>query len=154
MRTAAGPDSVPRTKLLVRPWNEPENPLRVVRQMGRTRAAEVSSDEGFLFAAELLVSELVTNALTHGADDDQPVFVEFPSSPWSWKVRVLDPSPQPPREVVAYDDDVSGRGLVLVHHFASQYNGHLDVEITGDGKAVTCTLPIPAPNRVAEEARA
>ncbi|MFF3272743.1 ATP-binding protein [Streptomyces chrestomyceticus] len=106
-------------------------------------------------AAELVTSELVTNALKHAAPtDDEPVYIEFPSCPWAFQVRVLDPSPTPPREVVAYDDDMSGRGLVLVHHFASQYGGHLNVEITEDGKTVTCTLPVQPTSRAAEEASA
>ncbi|OKI03132.1 hypothetical protein A6A06_39595 [Streptomyces sp. CB02923] len=147
----------PCTSLLVRPSSgEGEGlDLSEIRAWGRVCAEAVCPYAGaYGDAAELVTSELVTNALKHGARDGQRVVVEFPSSPWSWKIRVLDSSPKPPREVVAHDDDVSGRGLFLVHHFASQYDGRLDVEITGDGKAVTCTLPIPAPSRAAEEASA
>ncbi len=155
---AAGWDlPTPRTRLLVQPLSGEGDGLSLgeIRAWSRVCAEEVCPHEDeYGDAAELVASELVTNALTHGAGGGQPVSVEFPSSPWSWKIRVLDPCPEPPREVVAYDDDISGRGLFLVHHFASQYDGRLDVEITGDGKAVTCTLPTPAPNRVAEEASA
>ncbi|WP_050514490.1 ATP-binding protein [Streptomyces rimosus] len=147
----------PCTRLLVRPLSGDGKGLSLdeLRVCGRASAEDVCPYvHEYGDAAELVTSELVTNALTHGARGDEPVYVEFPSSPWSWKIRVLDPSPEPPREVVAYDDDTSGRGLFLVHFFAGQYDGHLDVEITGAGKAVTCTLPIPAPNRVADEVSA
>ncbi|WP_260475348.1 ATP-binding protein [Streptomyces sp. WAC 06725] len=130
----------PTTSLCVRPWKEALNPLRAARQMGRTRAAEISKDEGFLGAAELIVSELVTNAVRHSGGD---VWVEFPQAPWSFVVKVLDQSSRAPHECDATADDLSGRGLLLVRMTAAEYGGEYVVEGNERGKAVVCWLPVP-----------
>lgn len=134
----------PGASLVVRPWNKLGNPLRAARQMGRTRAAEVSSDEHFLDAAELLVSELVTNAVRHS---DGAVSVEFPQALRLFVVRVLDESQQEPREYNATVDDVSGRGLALVRATTAAYGGEYAVEGKEVGKSMVCRLPAPVSRR-------
>ncbi|MFK8844930.1 ATP-binding protein [Streptomyces sp. Ac-502] len=134
----------PTASLCVRPWNEALHPLRVARQMGRTRAAEICKDEYFLGAAELVVSELVTNAVRHSGGD---VWVEFPQAPWSFMVKVLDESSRAPHERDATADDLSGRGLLLVRMTAAEYGGEYVVEGNDRGKAVVCWLPVPTAMR-------
>ncbi len=157
MRTAAGPDFIPRTRLLVRPrLGEGEGLLLGdIRACGRACAEYVCPDmREYWDAAALVTSELVGNALRHGAKEDEPVYVEFPVCPWAFQVRVLDSSPELPQERTAHDTDEEGRGLFLVHNCTAEYGGRLDVEITGDGKTVTCTLPVPAPRSAAGEVSA
>ncbi|MFD7663521.1 ATP-binding protein [Streptomyces sp. NPDC059788] len=148
MRTAAHPDPIHGSciRLLVQPPSEEGDGISLsqLRAMSRACAEEVcpyAPDYGD--AAALVTSELATNALRYGAEDDEPVYVAFPTCPRAFQVRVLDPSPKLPEECVAHDDDEAGRGLFLVHHFTAQYGGRLDVEVTEAGKAVVCTLPSP-----------
>ncbi|WP_206505966.1 ATP-binding protein [Streptomyces chrestomyceticus] len=157
MRTTAGPDFIPRTRLLVRPLlGEGEGLLLGdIRACGRACAEKVCPDvREYWDAAALVTSELVGNALRHGTKEGEPVYVEFPVCPWAFQVRVLDPSPELPQERTAHDADEEGRGLFLVHNYTAEYGGCLDVEPTEDGKTVTCTLPIPASSRATEAAGA
>ncbi|MEU4206020.1 ATP-binding protein [Streptomyces sp. NPDC026294] len=130
--------------LRVRPWAERGNPLHAARQMGRTRAAELSPNEDFLSAAELVVSELVSNAVRYSAG---AVWVHFPPDPCSFMVRVLDESPQVPHECNATTDEVRGRGLFLVRVTAAEYGGEYAVDGDERGKSVGCRLPAPFSRR-------
>jgi anti-sigma regulatory factor (Ser/Thr protein kinase) len=82
---------------------------------------------------EILVSELVTNAVAAARSLDQV----FPVRLWllSDKARVLvvvqDASPQPPTRVDAGDDAESGRGLLLVEAISAQWGWYPTPETGG-----------------------
>jgi anti-sigma regulatory factor (Ser/Thr protein kinase) len=84
---------------------------------------------------DLVVSELVTNALLHtGAGDcgDNKIRLELDLSGRRLTCRVVDCSPLPPLPEEAADTAESGRGLVLVEALAAEW----DWEDLPDGKAV------------------
>lgn len=85
--------------------------------------------------AELLVSELVTNAIRHGGTDR--VEVEVSVRDGHAVLGVFDSSPEwpEPRRVDSWD--VGGRGLLLVEHLAHRWG----VDPTGTGKNVWVELP-------------
>jgi two-component sensor histidine kinase len=80
-------------------------------------------------AAELLVTELVTNAVLH-ARTAVEVIVE-PRGPMV-RVGVADDSPRPPRRRRHSVDSGTGRGLVLVERMSESWG----VEPRGEGKVV------------------
>ncbi len=68
---------------------------------------------------QLLVSELVTNAVVHGAG---PISLEFQHFDGSLRVSVMDPHASPPFELRdARRDDDSGRGLAIVAAVATTW---------------------------------
>jgi anti-sigma regulatory factor (Ser/Thr protein kinase) len=93
---------------------------------------------------EILVSELVTNAVAASRSPDQV----FPVRLWllSDKERVLvvvqDASPQAPARVDAGDDAESGRGLLLVEAISGQWGWYPAQETGGKATwAVTAGTP-------------
>ncbi|WP_063790298.1 ATP-binding protein [Streptomyces sp. NRRL B-24085] len=87
--------------------------------------------------AELVVSELVTNAIQHAPG---PCGLALHLSPDALTVSVWDTSPDAPE--VKHDDHhgVGGRGLRLVHTVSDQ----VVVEFLAVGKQITAHLPLPA----------
>jgi anti-sigma regulatory factor (Ser/Thr protein kinase) len=85
---------------------------------------------------DLVVSELVTNALLHSGEDtavtEDPIRFELELSEGRLTACVIDSSPLPPRPEEAADTAESGRGLVLVEALAADW----DWEDRPDGKAV------------------
>ncbi|MGI5490187.1 ATP-binding protein [Microtetraspora malaysiensis] len=79
--------------------------------------------------AELLVSELVTNALHHGSGG--PVLT-LTSADGTLRCEVEDESPAPVRTCPAAGDDEGGRGLLLVDTLSSSWG----TGRTGRGKVV------------------
>src|SRR5436190_3967134 len=79
--------------------------------------------------AELLVSELVTNAILHARS---PATVTIGRDGPQLRVAVCDSSPSPPRLRDYGPDAVTGRGLLLVDRIARRWG----VEMNGDGKCV------------------
>src|SRR4051794_30940488 len=80
--------------------------------------------------AELLVSELVTNALNatagtrtaHGGDGAvTPIYVCLTRKDTTLLIEVWDPSPGTPFPRDAADDDEHGRGLLLVQALAKDW---------------------------------
>jgi anti-sigma regulatory factor (Ser/Thr protein kinase) len=92
--------------------------------------------ERILEDVDLVVSELVTNALLHSGEDtalaEDPVRFELALRGGRLIARVVDSSPLPPRPEEAQDTAESGRGLMLVEALASDW----DWEDLPDGKAV------------------
>lgn len=68
--------------------------------------------------AQLLTSELVTNALQHGAG---AITIEVSRSPNLLRVSVDDESDGHPRRTTAAVDEIRGRGLMLVEALASRW---------------------------------
>jgi anti-sigma regulatory factor (Ser/Thr protein kinase) len=89
-------------------------------------------------AAELLVTELVTNAVLHART---PVSVSVEArGPMVW-VGVADDSPRPPRRRQHSVDSGTGRGLVLVERMSDSWG----VEQREGGKVVwfeLCREPV------------
>ena len=85
---------------------------------------------------DLVVSELVTNALLHGGDGPAgaaaPIRLELDLSEGRLTCRVVDASPLPPTPEEATETAESGRGLILVEALAAEW-GWQDLP---DGKAV------------------
>jgi len=86
--------------------------------------------------AQLLVSELVTNAVRYGAP---PIELQVRcAGDDRLQVRVRDSEPRAPRAAEAGPDAESGRGLLLVDLVSDAW-GHEDDD---DGKAVWFTLRV------------
>ncbi|MFE7779242.1 ATP-binding protein [Streptomyces sp. NPDC057445] len=85
-------------------------------------------------AAELLLTELATNALRHGRGHDIGVRVYFVSD--SCVIEVADGTPVRPERRRAGPDDESGRGLLLVESLADSWG------VSSDGTTTWCALPL------------
>jgi DNA-binding NarL/FixJ family response regulator len=83
---------------------------------------------------ELLVSELVTNALVHA---ESVADVAILLRPDAIRVEVGDDSPTPPQRRHAKDNEPSGRGIALVDALSSRWG----VDGYADGKVVWFEVP-------------
>lgn len=118
----AVPSAVPCARLHAR---------QALREWGLTHLTE---------DAELLVSELVTNAVAAAADADQipPVRIWLLADGTRVLILVWDVSPRPPVPVNAGQDCESGRGLLLVEAISQQWDWYRPVDT--DGKVVWAAL--------------
>lgn len=89
--------------------------------------------------AVLLASELVTNAVLHGAGE---ISVRVSSTPRAVRVAVADHGADLPAPTRARTGAASGRGLDLVEMLSSAWGV---VSYPGDGKAVWFELPVAVP---------
>ncbi|MER5992980.1 MULTISPECIES: ATP-binding protein [Streptomyces] len=87
--------------------------------------------------AELLTSELVTNALVH---TDREAVLTATVGPGGLRVEVRDFAAREPRPRVPAADGTNGRGLVLVESLADEWG----VRAHGVGKAVWFALDADA----------
>ncbi|MFE3452480.1 ATP-binding protein [Nonomuraea sp. NPDC059194] len=91
----------------------------------------------FTERAELLVSELATNAIKHAKADGAPIRVTLTYENHTLLLEVHDRDasslPVPQQPVI---DEEGGRGLFLVEAYADRW----DVKTTAYGKAVRCEL--------------
>ena len=85
--------------------------------------------------AVLLASELVTNALLHGAP---PLHIEVLATPEGVRVAVTDGHPDLPTLRVAGQEDEHGRGLLLVEALAARWG----VDANPPGKSVWFELEL------------
>ena len=92
-------------------------------------AAGEGVDEDALDRVELLVSEVVTNAVRYGAP---PITLAVEHEDHDLVVRVSDGNPAPPVQREAQDWDESGRGIQLVEMLSDGWG----VEPSPDGKSV------------------
>ncbi len=94
----------------------------------------------------LIVSELVTNAVTHAALLSPQVSTEVVIGDGRVRVAVEDGHPYRPKAVQSDHGQTGGRGLMLVKSIALEAGGACDVERTGDGgKVIWASLPLPLP---------
>ncbi len=139
-RAQAGEGRGPRGR---RPGTVPQQPARMHRRVGHTERSAVGevrrelreflrhrSGPERIEAAELLVSELVTNALIHTRHG---AVVTATATPAALRVEVQDfeadlPAPYVPNA----DDGTHGRGLILVRSLADAWG----VEARALGKVV------------------
>ncbi|MFG2191835.1 ATP-binding protein [Streptomyces sp. NPDC048639] len=111
------------------PWHLPSDPAacRSARRAVRAVLADWEL-EHLTHTAELLVSELVGNALLH-TDGPLRLTVERRKT---LRCRVEDRSREMPHRRAAAPEDENGRGLELVHRMSTNWG----VEQTRDGKSV------------------
>jgi anti-sigma regulatory factor (Ser/Thr protein kinase) len=88
-------------------------------------------------SAALVVSELVTNAVTHA---DCPCKLRVAISANALRLEVTDTGGGTPDPFSAADDDEHGRGLVLVTAIATAWG----VESAPDGKTVWAEIGLVA----------
>jgi len=88
---------------------------------------------GFSEAAELVVSELMTNAVAASPADEQvlPVRLWLQAGPARLLITVWDASEYPPLRPSVSDDAESGRGLVLVEAVSARWDWHLTPQAGG-----------------------
>lgn len=115
----AAHESVPRARAFVRTL------------VGAHGVADVVRDD-----AEILVSELVTNAVRHAAIPDTPLRLVVLRAGDRLRIEVHDPSPAAPspRRIDLLEE--TGRGWFLVAAIADRHG----TDLTFSGKAVWCEL--------------
>ena len=91
-------------------------------------------DEETVAAAELMISELVTNAVVHGSG---PIEAELRRETGTVWAAVTDGSPKIPVPTVSQHVDRRGRGLLIVRALAGDW-GVVEYEA---GKSVWFTVP-------------
>jgi anti-sigma regulatory factor (Ser/Thr protein kinase) len=91
--------------------------------------------------AELVADELITNALMHTEGSAIVTLRVLGGGDRRLRVEVEDSSSALPRRREAGEDEVSGRGLLLVDEIADVWG----VEARGGGKAVWCEFRMPEP---------
>lgn len=89
---------------------------------------------GLVESAELLISELVTNALRYGADDAIAFSLVLAAD--AFVIEVDDGSPCLPQVRAAGPDEESGRGMLLVSAVADEWG------VSPDGTCTWCVLKI------------
>ncbi|WP_405015561.1 ATP-binding protein [Kitasatospora sp. NBC_01539] len=93
----------------------------------------------------LIVSELVSNAVTHAAVVSPQLTTELAIGDGRVRIAVEDLHPYRPKALESDLGKLGGRGLLLVKSVTLQAGGVCDVERTGDGgKVIWASLPIPA----------
>ncbi|MFF7455972.1 ATP-binding protein [Kitasatospora sp. NPDC008115] len=111
---------------------------RIARQELRSFLHPHPSGELLLPSGELLVSELVTNAVQHAhAPRDRLILIRFHLAPNRiLRIEVHDADSEKPALRAASDSDEAGRGLLLVHELATEWG--CCPRINGIGKFVWC----------------
>ncbi|MGW3657547.1 SpoIIE family protein phosphatase [Streptomyces sp. NPDC005151] len=125
---------VARTRLLdpgrVADWDVPSDPAVVAPiRAACARQLETWGLDQVAFAAELILSELVTNAIRYGAE---PIRLRLLHDRDSLICEVADGSSTSPHLRRAATTDEGGRGLFLVAHFAQRWG----TRYTARGKVI------------------
>jgi anti-sigma regulatory factor (Ser/Thr protein kinase) len=118
---------------------------RAARARRKVRALVAGSDSPeYADLAELVVSELVANALRHGAG---PVQVRLCRAPGGLRIEVHDEGAGRPVRCHAADYDECGRGLELVDDLITPLGGARGTidDDCGPGKSVYVVLPARRP---------
>jgi anti-sigma regulatory factor (Ser/Thr protein kinase) len=90
---------------------------------------------GLVESAELVISELVTNALRYGADDAIAFKLVLVAD--AFVIEVDDGSPCLPQVRAAGPDEESGRGMLLVSAVADEWG------VSPGGTRTWCVLKLP-----------
>jgi hypothetical protein len=116
---------------------EPESASQWVGRLRRVGAAKLSASglTRIVDDAQLLISELVTNALRYG--DGKEFEFRLVITLRSALISVNDGSSQKPELRVVGDASETGRGLLLVASIATAWG------VTPDGTTTWCTLDSP-----------
>jgi anti-sigma regulatory factor (Ser/Thr protein kinase) len=107
----AGSRAIGAEELLVR---SEASAVRSARSFARRLAGRIPTEADE--AVELLVAELVTNAVVHGAP---PVTVRIESLPDRVRIAVTDTSPRLPLAGPPQAESITGRGLQIVKALSS-----------------------------------
>jgi len=121
-----------------------QDPLQVSTAREQARAALPGWGlGGHVGLAELIVSELATNALRHG---DGPIGVRLSYADGDLRVEVHDSGAGRPVRQHAATDDECGRGLELLDGLIAQHRGERGVinDHAGPGKTVYVAVPLVA----------
>jgi anti-sigma regulatory factor (Ser/Thr protein kinase) len=113
-----------------------------LRRLGAARLRACALDE-LADEAQLLTSELLTNALRYGGDAE--IGFRFVITSNTLLIAVTDGSPSRPRLTTVDSDSESGRGLLLVATLAAGWG------TSPDGTTTWCTLTLPAAVRAASQ---
>jgi anti-sigma regulatory factor (Ser/Thr protein kinase) len=97
-------------------------------------------DQDAVDSATIVVSELVTNVLVHGADGG-PVHLALELQDGQLRVSVEDRAPVVPVQRETTEMEESGRGLGIVAQLAARW----EVLPLPQGKRVVVDLPLPTP---------
>ncbi len=133
---------VARTRALppesVASWDLPAEPIAAAeaREVTAAKLTEWGLEE-LAFTAELVVSELVTNAYRYGGT---PITLRLIRDR-SLICEVSDPSSTAPHLRRAHSTDEGGRGLLLVAQLTDRWGARH----TREGKTVWTELPLPSP---------
>src|SRR4051812_24821584 len=130
-------------------------PIRGLDDVPRARqyisaALSDSADPDLVDLAQLVTTELVTNALLHGGP---PITLRVTCRPGRARVEVTDASPVLPEMGLGGEDEMTGRGLALIEALAAGWGA----APAGNGKVVWCELDDgtePAPEAAPTEAPA
>ncbi len=119
-------------------WSLPRDPSSASQARKLTRLTLASWNlEALLDETQLMVSELVTNALDHGSG---PIGLRFRRGN-RLRCEVSDTSPELPQQRDSDNEDESGRGLMIVDALATQWGHHTTSE--GPGKTIWFELRLP-----------
>ncbi|WP_431980523.1 SpoIIE family protein phosphatase [Streptomyces qinglanensis] len=113
--------------------------LHAARQALRTALHRWSLDS-LADTAELLASEMATNALLHTEGDATLTARPVRNGSRALRIAVTDTSPDNPYRRAATEQSTSGRGLMLIEELATDWG----VEPRGNGKRVWCEIPLNA----------
>lgn len=102
----------------------------------KVRAWGVPLDEETADVIRVVASELITNAVVHGAG---PITVTLFNRPGHLVIDVLDGDPSVPRAGRAQADDENGRGLALIRLLSARCAW----EPAGAGKRVWAEMALP-----------
>lgn len=115
--------------VLQRTASEAERARREVAEACRGLARDTVA------TAQLLASELFTNALDHGAGD---ITMRVTRSPGELRIDVADSGSQHPRVKTVSPSDVRGRGMMILESLAARWG--VDTLPRGQGKSVWFVL--------------
>ncbi|MER7752244.1 ATP-binding protein [Kitasatospora sp. NPDC097643] len=107
----------------------------LARQLFGDFLAELPGCEPYFSDGELVLSELVTNAVLHAvAPPDRLIYIQFDLSPDELRIEVHDADPKQPTLHPTTEHDEAGRGLLLVSQLSTSWGCH--PREGGIGKAV------------------
>lgn len=134
----AAPDSRPR--ILVKHCFSPSN-LAPSEARRETKAAMVAWKlcAADVDRAELLVSELITNAVKFSHSEGAPseIWLEIMNLPGRLTIAVFDGSSSPPRVIRHGPESEGGRGLALIEALSDEWGW---APVPGGGKVVCCAI--------------
>ena len=131
-----------------------QDPAQVSDARERAREALPSWGlAGHVYLAEIIVSELVTNAMRHG---DGPIGVRLSYAGGDLRVEVHDRGAGRPVRRHTATDDECGHGLELLDGLIALHGGQRGVvnDRAGRGKTVYVAVPLVAARPVASQQRA
>ena len=122
---------------------DPADKNRIIEEILDHLGGRVTLSASTLFRSRLCLDEALTNAITHGSDEDGlPIEVDFYWATHSWAVRVLDQGPGfDPADVQDPDEPgseflESGRGILILERYCER------VVYSRGGREVTLVMKL------------